>query len=103
MSKPLLYKHLLFGFFIIVLLGLLFFLWYRERSTVCDCGDAPVVEEVDAGLANPASVYCEERGGSVDIRDTDEGEVGYCVFADGSECEEWSFYRGECVPGDSSR
>ena len=24
---------------------------------------------------------------------------GYCIFPDGSECEEWAFFRGECVPG----
>ncbi|MBG0771877.1 MAG: DUF333 domain-containing protein [Anaerolineaceae bacterium] len=49
-------------------------------------------------LPNPASVYCEEQGGTLDIRDEDGGQVGYCIFADGSECEEWAFYRGECGP-----
>ncbi len=52
---------------------------------------------VEIGLANPASVYCEEQGGSVDIRAESGGEVGYCVWADGSECEEWAFFRGECA------
>ena len=50
------------------------------------------------GLANPASVHCEEQGGTLDIRTDDAGEVGYCLFEDGSECEEWAFYRGECSP-----
>lgn len=59
----------------------------------------PAKTEPTAGLANPAAVYCEEQGGQVEIRETDEGQVGYCVFPDGSECEEWAFYRGECVPG----
>ena len=90
-------------FLIVVLVCGLFFLLYRERSTECECVEVPVDDEIDVGLANPASVFCEEQGGSVDIRDTDEGEVGYCVFADDSECEEWSFYRGECAPGESSR
>lgn len=53
----------------------------------------------DPQLANPASVYCEENGGKVDIRDEADGQVGYCVFPDGSECEEWAYYRGECQPG----
>lgn len=53
-----------------------------------------------AGMANPASVYCEEHEGKVEIRTgADGGQVGICVFEDGSECEEWSFYRGECQPG----
>lgn len=51
-------------------------------------------------LANPASVYCEEQGGKLEIRtDADGGQVGYCLFEDGSECEEWAYYRGECTPG----
>ena len=52
-------------------------------------------------MANPASVHCEEQGGTLDIRsDPDGGEVGYCQFEDGSECEEWAFFRGECSPGE---
>jgi putative hemolysin len=60
------------------------------------------VSEVEVGLPNPASVFCEERGGRLEVRIGDDGgQVGYCVFSDGSECEEWAFYRGECVPGES--
>ena len=55
--------------------------------------------ESTVGLANPASVYCEEQGGTLDIRtDADSGQYGVCVFADGSQCEEWAFFRGECGP-----
>jgi len=61
----------------------------------------PATPTEAVGLANPASVFCEEQGGRVDIRTESRGEVGYCVFPDGSECEEWAFYRGECVPGAS--
>ena len=55
--------------------------------------------EAIIGMANPASVYCEEHGGTLDIRDADAGQYGACVFPDGSECEEWAFFRGECGPG----
>ncbi len=55
-----------------------------------------------ADMPNPASVYCEENGGVLEIRkDESGGEVGYCLFPDGSECDEWAYYRGECQPGDS--
>jgi len=55
-----------------------------------------------AYLPNPASVYCEENSGTLEIRTDDSGgQVGYCMFEDGSECEEWAFYRGDCKPGDS--
>jgi len=56
-----------------------------------------------SNMPNPASVYCEENEGVLEIRTDPEtgGQVGYCVFPDGSECEEWAYYRGECKPGDS--
>jgi putative hemolysin len=63
----------------------------------CSPGESPGGE---TGIANPASVYCSQEGGTVEIR-TDEagGQYGVCVFADGSECDEWAFFRGECAPG----
>jgi putative hemolysin len=67
---------------------------------------APVILEPaqpasgSTGMANPASVYCEQQGGTVDIRTAADGsQTGYCVFADGSECDEWAFFRGQCKPG----
>jgi putative hemolysin len=45
------------------------------------------------GLANPASVYCVEQGGQVDIVDEGGGQVGYCELPDGRRIEEWEFYR----------
>ena len=58
---------------------------------------APTAE---ANLPNPASVYCEEKGGKVELReDASGGVAGICVFSDGSECDEWAYFRGECQPG----
>lgn len=54
-----------------------------------------------ADLPNPASENCVVQGGTLEIRQGQGGEVGYCVFADGSECEEWAFMRKECAPGQS--
>ena len=52
-------------------------------------------------LANPASVYCEEQGGTIDMRtDASGGQYGVCQFDDGSECEDWAYFRGECEPGE---
>jgi hypothetical protein len=51
-------------------------------------------------MPNPASAFCEQQGGKLEIRTESEGgQFGVCVFDDGSECEEWAFYRGECQPG----
>jgi uncharacterized protein len=56
-----------------------------------------------ANLPNPASVYCEEQGYRSEIRTASDGsQTGYCVFSDGSECDEWMYYRGECGPSGSS-
>lgn len=50
-----------------------------------------------AGIANPASVYCEKLGFTLEIRtDAEGGQYGVCIFNDGNECEEWKFFRGEC-------
>jgi putative hemolysin len=63
-------------------------------------GPEPPPGEDDGEIANPASVYCEEQGGTVVFRlDEEGGQRGICVFDDGSECDEWEFYRGECEPG----
>ncbi len=52
-----------------------------------------------AQLANPASVYCEDQGFTLEIRTADDGsQSGFCIFPDGSECEEWAYYRNECAP-----
>lgn len=50
------------------------------------------------GIANPASVYCVNHGGKLDIQTTSAGQTGICVFPNGSQCEEWSYLRGECSP-----
>lgn len=53
----------------------------------------------EVGLANPASVHCEEQGGREETpKDDGGGEYAVCVFPNGSECESWAFYRGECKP-----
>ena len=49
------------------------------------------------GMANPASVYCVQSGYKLEIRTgTDRGQYGACLFPDGTECEEWAFFRDEC-------
>jgi putative hemolysin len=56
-----------------------------------------------ADIPNPASVYCEAQGYRSEIRTADDGsQTGYCIFPDGSECDEWMNYRGECGPSGSS-
>ena len=50
-------------------------------------------------MPNPASVYCEQKGNKLEIHTaTDGSQSGICVFPDGSTCDEWVYYRGECGP-----
>lgn len=54
--------------------------------------------ESPVGLPNPASVHCEEQGYTIEMREEAGGTAGYCIFPNGSECEEWAYFRGECEP-----
>ena len=56
----------------------------------------PVTTPGQSAIANPASVYCGQNGGTIQIRkDTSGGEFGMCTFANGTSCEEWALFRGE--------
>ena len=60
--------------------------------------DQPAI--TPAKIANPASTHCVDKGGEVEIRTVPGGQIGVCVFGDGSRCEEWRYFRGECTPGE---
>jgi putative hemolysin len=50
-----------------------------------------------ANMPNPASVYCEQHGNKLEIHTAADGsQSGVCVFPDGSSCDEWAYFRGEC-------
>lgn len=75
-----------------------------DSGSTDDGTDAGTEQSADdggsTGMANPASAHCEENGGSIETReDADGGQYGVCVFEDGSECEEWAYFREECEPG----
>ena len=56
----------------------------------------PSPQEDSSEIANPAANYCTEQGYKYEIRKNDSGQYGVCILND-SECEEWSFFRGECI------
>jgi parallel beta-helix repeat protein len=70
----------------------------RVPSEISTQGATPEgVEEIKIGMANPASVYCKDLGNINEIRDMPDGsQVGFCIFPDSSECEEWGFLEGKC-------
>jgi putative hemolysin len=55
--------------------------------------------EILPNMPNPASVYCEQNGNTLEIQTASDGsQSGVCVFPDGSTCDEWAYFRGECGP-----
>lgn len=47
------------------------------------------------GMANPASVYCQAKGGKSVIVKTPQGESSDCVLPDGERIDEWVLFRRE--------
>ncbi len=62
----------------------------QGNTTVTSPTEAPN----NAGIANPASAYCQEQGGKSEIITASDGsQGGRCVFSDGRRCDEWQFFR----------
>lgn len=57
-------------------------------------------DKKNVGMANPASVNCDDKGGKLKM-ETDPlgGQFGLCYFDDNRACEEWAMLRGECPVG----
>ena len=63
---------------------------------VSACGsDGSPSDTTSVELANPASVFCVDQGGTVEIVDESDGQVGYCILPDGTRVEEWEYFRSE--------
>jgi putative hemolysin len=78
------------GFLIIVLVIIVISLRQQisERNNLNNLNNTQIV--------NPASVFCIENGGKLEIKDEAEGQVGMCTLKSGLVCEEWALFRGEC-------
>ena len=80
------------------------FLFLLSVLVLGACRTAPATPTptptASTGMPNPASVYCEQQGGQVEIVTAADGsQSGLCRFPDGSSCDEWAYYRNECAPG----
>jgi len=61
--------------------------------------DPAATEIPQPNMPNPASLYCEQNGNTHEISTAADGsQSGVCIFPDGSTCEEWAYFRGECGP-----
>jgi len=83
--------------FLLIFIGWIFV--GKEKIINHNTTPTPLVSPLPskAEIPNPAAVYCINKGGKIEIRKDKEGnEAGFCIFEDGSECEEWAFYYGKC-------
>lgn len=86
-------------------LAIEFVVMFAMTLTACTVPQVKTPEPVatddsQVNMPNPAAAYCEQNGYEHDIRNADDGsQSGVCVFPDGSTCDEWAYFRGECSPG----
>jgi putative hemolysin len=59
-------------------------------AQVFSCGTPSASEDErgSIGVPTPPAAYCKAAGGTLVGSD--------CVFADGTRCEQWSFWRAQC-------
>ena len=73
----------------------------KERSMAIEAFFAHVPYQAPphgSPVGHPALRYCLQLGGTRDIITASTGdESGVCVFADGSQIEEWTLFRGPDV------
>jgi putative hemolysin len=86
---------LLITFFLLAVFLAFFFFSYSKVSAP-NFRMTTQLENQNTQIANPASVYCIEHGGELEIKEGKAGQYGVCNFPDGKFCEEWAYFRGEC-------
>ena len=63
-------------------------------AVTAGCSTTDVEEMPQIGMPNPASVWCIEKGGRLEIvKDKDGNEVGMCRLPSGERIEEWALFR----------
>ena len=60
----------------------------------------PAQPQPESNIANPASQYCVDQGGTLTIQTRgDGGQYGVCYLEDNRQCEEWALLNGACPVG----
>lgn len=74
--------------------------------TACSATPNKDMSPPKIGMANPASQYCAEQGGQLEIRNEANGQVGYCKLANGQVVEEWAFFhanQAKCIADEAQK
>lgn len=64
------------------------------EDVIVSCGEIQESDDV-VGMANPASVYCENKGGELILITGVGGAAGYCILPDERTCQQWKFFYSE--------
>ena len=73
--------------------GWVMLMMYRSTNVKSETPAEEWTGEV-AEIANPAAEYCIAQGGTVNIvKDAEGNESGICKLADGTEVDEWEYFR----------
>lgn len=83
----------------VVVIGMIFYIWQQTVSIVPALETNDNNDSQNVGLANPASEFCIQSGGRLEIITSGAGESANCIFPSGEVCEEWALFRGECMVG----
>jgi len=72
-----------------------------QQAATPPANQTPAATQTTTGMPNPASVFCGQSGGTLEIKkDASGNEYGMCTFKNGTTCEEWALFRSEgCKPG----
>lgn len=73
-------------------------LWLSTSAALLSaCAQSPSPASADepmVGMANPASVFCEQQGGRSEIRtDRNGNQYGVCHLPNDTIVEEWEYFR----------
>jgi putative hemolysin len=66
----------------------------------CQVEGQKVLDSANTQIANPAAQNCLDKGGKLEKLEETAGQLGLCRFSDGTVCEEWQFFQGECQKGE---
>ena len=82
---------------LIIVLSLSFLFFGCVATVDQNNTNATAQNATNTTIANPASLYCVNHGGkSTIVTNPDGSQGGVCVLQNGTKCDEWAYYRGEC-------
>lgn len=79
-------KKIILSIILLLIISVFTFAYLNKENTI---------EKVT--IANPASVFCVENGGTLSNINTDQGTFENCTFPENKTCESWALFRGECL------